>query len=512
MSSLSACSNTSTESGTKLIKVPLSANECLDHKYETIVSQLKKAGFSNIVLEAKDDLTSARLNDDGRILSISFNGDEQFQKKRKFPADSEIHIIYHYLPKIQLPLSSDEARTIDTPNLEALFKEAGFNTINVSETYDLDPDETQEPFMSEIFIGRKTKFEKGANVPYDSEINILKHYPYEKYNVTFIIDFTPNLLFSKYDVKVYAGDREVFYLPHGQDLTETIRLKKDTYTITFAKSDDLSIQGEIELIVDCDIEAKYKITCHGDYISINKEYEDRLRELDDDEIKILIPASSYRYKNYKDVEEEFKKMGFENIETIPIYDSIFSSSEGDVESISIADNPWFERGEVYENDDPVVITYHLLESKDPAKATPAPTPRPAATPRPQQRNGVSYSTNDSSSVKNGNSGVYAYKNRGGTYDNYWIIDFDSGYVYNFQNGNGNTLCDRVKIDSGDLNKVVIITYHDGSDTWQYGLHFAYARQPDHLILEDNDGFPYDFYSTNLEAALRIRNTMRMVDY
>lgn len=145
--------------------------------------------------------------------------------------------------------------------------------------------------------------------------------------------------------------------------------------------------------------------------------------------------------------------------------------------------------------------------------TPTPTPTPKPTPAPTKKpESVSYSTNDKTTVKNGNSGVYAYKSHGGTYDNYWIIDFDAGYVYNFQKGNGNTLCDRVKIDSGDLNSVVIITYHDGSDKWQYGLHFKWARQPDHLVLQDNDGFEYDFYSTDLDNALKIRGTMRMIDY
>ena len=74
---------------------------------------------------------------------------------------------------------------------------------------------------------------------------------------------------------------------------------------------------------------------------------------------------------------------------------------------------------------------------------------------------VSYSTNPDSTVKNGDSGVYAYKSRGGTYSNYYIIDFDEGYVYSFSEGNGSGGCDRVKIDFCDLNSVMVITYHDG---------------------------------------------------
>lgn len=124
----------------------------------------------------------------------------------------------------------------------------------------------------------------------------------------------------------------------------------------------------------------------------------------------------------------------------------------------------------------------------------------------------SHSTNTKKAGKNGNSGVYAYVSRGGTYENYYVIDFDEGYVYYFSNGNGSGTCDRVKIVSGDLNSVLIITYHDGGDEWSYGLHFKWKNQPDHLILQDNDGFEYDFYSTSLDNALRIMKSKTIYDY
>lgn len=125
---------------------------------------------------------------------------------------------------------------------------------------------------------------------------------------------------------------------------------------------------------------------------------------------------------------------------------------------------------------------------------------------------VAYSTNTKDTVKDGNKGIYSYKSRGGIYDNYYIIDFDEGYVYFFSDGNGDTTCDRLRIDSGDLNNVLIITYHDGSDVWSYGLHFKWKNQPDHLILQDNDGFEYDYYTTKLDKALKIKDQKTIHDY
>ena len=125
---------------------------------------------------------------------------------------------------------------------------------------------------------------------------------------------------------------------------------------------------------------------------------------------------------------------------------------------------------------------------------------------------VYYSTNNSSSVKDGDKGKYAYKKRGGAYDQFYIIDFDKGYVYHFTDGNGNEDCDRVKIESGNLNNVIIITYHDGGDAWSYGLHFKYKNNPEHLVVQDNDGFEDDYSPTNLKDALAIKKTKEVRDY
>ncbi len=130
----------------------------------------------------------------------------------------------------------------------------------------------------------------------------------------------------------------------------------------------------------------------------------------------------------------------------------------------------------------------------------------------EQKQSVSYSTNDKENVKNGNSGIYAYKDNGGQYNNYYIIDFDEGFVYFFSDGNGESTCDKIKIASGDLNNGLTITYHDGDSTWNEVLHFKWKRQPDHLILVDHNYSEFDYYSTNLENALKIKNTKTIHNY
>ena len=142
------------------------------------------------------------------------------------------------------------------------------------------------------------------------------------------------------------------------------------------------------------------------------------------------------------------------------------------------------------------------------------TPKATSTPKTTQNpSSASYhSSNDRDVAKKGNTGVYAYKLSGRNYDQYCIIDFDKGYVYFFNHGNGDGSCARVKIASGDLNGYVLITWHDGGTTWQYALRFNYKNMPDTMIVEDNDHYEYKYSETNLNNALQLRNKLKITDY
>lgn len=142
------------------------------------------------------------------------------------------------------------------------------------------------------------------------------------------------------------------------------------------------------------------------------------------------------------------------------------------------------------------------------------TPKAASTPDATKKTTSAnyHSSNDRDVAKKGNTGVYAYKLRGRNYDQYCIIDFDGGYVYFFNYGNGDGSCARVKITSGDLNSNVLITWHDGGTTWQYALRFNYKNMPDTMIVEDNDHYVNKYSETSLNDALQLRSKYKIIDY
>ena len=258
-------------------------------------------------------------------------------------------------------------------------------------------------------------------------------------------------------------------------------------------------EGQIEKIT-IDGRANFsKYEIFNKDIEIKITYHEKILEKEELERRF----SANRYESAEKTLADFENTGYTLIYMI----------DGKMTTNFSAEGLFFESGEVNTEERTVRLYFVSAEEKKRKEAKATPIPAPTSTPKITKKpESVSYSTNDKSTVKNGNSGVYAYKSRGGTYDNYYIIDFEEGFVYFFSNGNGGETCDKIEIVSGNLNDVVIIMYHDGEYTWQSGLHFKWKNQPNILVMEDSMGFEYMFYTTNLESALSIRDEKEIVDY
>ena len=214
------------------------------------------------------------------------------------------------------------------------------------------------------------------------------------------------------------------------------------------------------------------------------------------EITLTMGEDDFKGMNYKEAERIFREMGFTNFEYRTV-DAENESAEDTICYIEITE--WFigdsdfVKGDKFDADS--TVTFFSYEYEAPTASSP-----------------VFYSTNDYETAKNGSTGVFSYRDRGSSYDIYWIIDFDEGYVYYFTDGNGESSCDRLKIDSGTLNDKVTITYHDGGDTWSYKLHFKYVEHPETLIMVDQNGFDWEYSTTDLDDALALRATKTIKDY
>lgn len=357
--SLTACGN---------IKLKKSAEEYVGSNYEETIEELKQLGFSNIETVEIDDLTSSGEMADGTVSEVSINENADFAAKTSFPKDTKVVITYHIIKKLSSPIAADQISGMDYNEIAEAFTVEGFTNVQKEEIYDLDPDETNEEHRNEVIINAVTLSETTDIFPFDAVVEVICHYPYEKYDIQLKVDFVGNLLFNKYDVDLIIDGNKEDTLKHGKDWEGALRLKEGEHTITFSDPEDSSINGEVVLDVTSKTECEYKIFCHGNEITVDTVYINREIELADNEVKVLSTESDYKGKNYKDIKSELIELGFTNISTVPIYDIIWGITEEEsVSDVSINGTHDFKRGDIFLNDVEVIITYHMLYDDDPER-------------------------------------------------------------------------------------------------------------------------------------------------
>lgn len=418
-------------------------------------------------------------------------------------------------PKITIPLSSEEFASMDYTTAKKKLEESGFTNVSLNRTEELKYDEADKiDTVKEVSIDGTTSFLVGDSVDENAYVTIT-YYAYAKCKINVHVEFLSNLLLNKHDVRYSFGDFAEGVLSHGENLDLEVNVEPGEYSLLFTDVEDAAVKGEIVVGVKGDMNASYGIRCANDEIMTSTVYVEEYGILKDNEI--MLPNTAIYYSDmasYKECEAALKELGFTNIKTEPIYDIVLGiTSEGETKSVTINGNADFNIGDVFEKDAEVVIEYHMKSSDDPNKPEDKPLSEIATDAQSEGSDAVWFSTNTVEDAKNGNSGVFAYKRDLSNYDIYYIIDFDEGYVYNFAEGNGNDVCDRLKIESGTLNDAVLITYHvEGEDDFSYGLHFKYKNAPATLIVQDNDGFDYEFRTTDLDDALKLLNSKEVSDY
>lgn len=287
---------------------------------------------------------------------------------------------------VGVPRSAGECVGEDYSSIKKSFTDAGFDSVKTKAIEDLDASDSERFNQVEsVSINGKTDFAAGDEF-FENDDVIICYHVYRKYSVAIHVDFVENWIFSTYDVTLFINDTKKDTMSHGKDADFEFQLEPGTYTIKFAKKDDSSVYGEVELVVDCDINASYKINCYSDEVSVKTIYVDRLVDLADNEVKMDVDAYDYKYKDFKEVESELSALGFTNIQYEILYDIVWGwTDEGEVQSVSIDGNTDFSRGDIFKKDVPIIITYHMKEDDDPNKQTEATKPSTSETTTPAKK-------------------------------------------------------------------------------------------------------------------------------
>ncbi len=217
----------------------------------------------------------------------------------------------------------------------------------------------------------------------------------KEYSVKITVDCISNLLLNRYDVDILADEEKIGNLEHGSEDTYTIKLTKGEHTLKFVKEGSSSVDGSVNLSISGDTEIGYEIYCRSEQIEVEKneinehekkssaessedkkekvKKEEKKEEepvLSENQVRIPYDSDYFTYEKYKEVINELNQLGFNNIKTEIVYDVgtgwLASISRDDVKSISINGKSEFEKGDIFEKNCEIIITYHEFKINDPS--------------------------------------------------------------------------------------------------------------------------------------------------
>lgn len=495
------------------IKVSKSSGDYAGMNYQEVSDELSKLGFKNISTEEIADLPSQGETKDGSVESVTIGG-ETFEAGGKFSKESEVHIVYHTIKTLPLPIGSDEINGKDYKEIGKLLTDSGFTNVIVKEVDDIDPEGSKTDPYNEVTVSGSADFKKGDAVPFDAAISVFYHLPYEIFDVKVHIDFVPNIFFDKYRVEFFVDDESKKVLDHGEDFDGEMRLKAGTHKFSFKSAEDASIEGEEDIEITSNSEVNITIGCKTDYVEVKVDSIYRESDVGENQIRINFESFDYYGKDHKEVVDALKAMGFTNITEQPMYDIEYGiTTEGSADYVSINGTVDYQKGDIFNKDAAVIVPYHLKAEDDPNKPKETADTSEAAAEETsdegagsgedaqQTKSTIFNSTNDADTAKLGNSGMFSYIKKGPQYDLYYLIDFDEGVVYDFHYENGYVDGTVYTIGSGDLNSGLEVIYNDGEFTFY--LHFHYENNPAALI-ELLDGEETKFDAASIDSTLKIK--------
>lgn len=158
------------------ITIGVSSTKIEGMHYEDVAHRLENAGFTNITVEAKQDLNMRRISEQDTVDEVFISGDNSFSSTDKFRNDAKIVIIYHSAKMISIPFSSKDIKGKDYQDILAELKRAGFENIRTEENPDLVTGWLNFDGEIDTFtIDGEKKFKSGQVFRIDAEIVIVYH-------------------------------------------------------------------------------------------------------------------------------------------------------------------------------------------------------------------------------------------------------------------------------------------------------------------------------------------------
>lgn len=326
------------------IKVVQDATSFNQMNYETAKAIFEDAGFKDIQFDEQKTLSMKDKKYEYLVTQVSVNGNTSFKAKTWFPKDSAVKITYQTLDPekagdVEIPQSSYEMKDQDYVKVCADLKDAGFENIVLCPKYDVKFYEGKKNgVIQSVSIDGKDEFYQGDWVPYDSKIRITYR--------TKELD--------------YEGEK----YKEVQNKLESIGFVDVTCVpLNDLNSSDDKKAGKVKSVLIGDVEYSKASTLNLFQPVFIKYHSEK--KASDTQIKITKSSKKLKGEDYQDVVAELEKMGFSNIETVPLGDlkKGIIHKDGHVKEVSIGGETKFKDGEIFDMDAVVIVSYHSYPNK-----------------------------------------------------------------------------------------------------------------------------------------------------
>lgn len=354
---LTACGN---------VKVSKSSADYAGLNVQEVSDELSKLGFKNVSTEEIADLPSKGEVKDGTVESVTIDG-TAFDAGGSFSKEAAVNIVYHTIKTLPLPIGADEISGKDYKEIGKLLTDSGFTGVKAGEVDDIDPEGVSTDPYNEMTVSGSADFKKGDLVPFDADIAVNHHVPYEIFDVKVNVDFVPNLIFDTYRVEFFVDNRTIKALDHGEDYEGEMRLKAGAHDFRFRKIEGSeTVEGEEEIEITSNSQVNLSISCRTDHIVVTVDSIFKESDVGEGQVRIDFTGSDLFGKDHKEVVDKLKAMGFTNVTEQPLYDIVFGiTTEGSCDYVSINGSTDYKKGDIFDKEVEVIVPYHLKVEDDP---------------------------------------------------------------------------------------------------------------------------------------------------
>lgn len=158
------------------IPVGVSSESLLGQNYEEVVSVLEEAGFTYISTSPEYDIGIQDINIEDTVESVVIDGQDSFNKDKRFQFDAPVMISYHKIKDVNIPISAKESKKLQYDDLVSQLKDAGFVNITLEPKYDLIKGWLKkEGSVESITVNGDSSFKANASYRPDAEIIVVYH-------------------------------------------------------------------------------------------------------------------------------------------------------------------------------------------------------------------------------------------------------------------------------------------------------------------------------------------------